>query len=201
MSFIVAQIFQTSSGHAKHGAFALGVVYIVFCLANLALSSYVTQLLGVRLSLIFASMTYVVFVASNIKYNIWILYISAFLLGLGAALFWTAQGVYVVTSAIKHERVNNLIQSSTQGLMNGIFLGLFQLNQTIGNLIAAYLFYLKMDQWIIFTIMTGIGCFGVIGFIFLRPVKTPKTTGKIFINHFLCIMLYFMLNRTTFVYS
>jgi MFS family permease len=185
MSYIVAQTFQTSSDYAKNGAFAVGIIYTVLCLSNLALSSYVTQLLGVRLTLIFSSITYVLFIASNIKYNTWTLYISAFLVGLGAALFWTAQGVYVTISTIKHERINSLISSSTQGLMNGIFFGFFQLNQTIGNLTASYLFRVKLDQWIIFTIMTGIASLGVVGFVFLRPVKMPKTTGKISVNCFL----------------
>src|SRR5690242_7520638 len=125
MSYFVTQIFQTSSDYAKNGAFALSIIYLVFSLSNLALSSYITRLLGAQLTLFFSSLTYVLFIAANIKYNTWTLYISAFLLGLGAALLWTAQGVYVTISTNKYEQVNNLAPSSKLGFMNGIFFGVF----------------------------------------------------------------------------
>lgn len=180
ISYNVTQTFQTSSDYAKHGAFAVGTIYFVFCLSNLILSSYLIQLLGVKLTLILSSLTYVLFIAANIKYNIWLLYLSAFLLGLGAALLWTAQGVYVAVSIGKHELINNLVPSSTQGFMNGVFFGIFQCSLTIGNLIASLLFHLKYDQWIIFTIMTIIAGLGTISLIFTRPIKIPEDKSKRF---------------------
>src|SRR3984957_17360138 len=159
MSFGVAQIFQTSSDHPRSGAIALSIVYSCFCVSNLMFASYLTRLLNVRLSLILASFTYVAFVACNIKYNIWILYITSFTLGLGASLLWTAQGVYVTLSTSQHEVINDLSPSSTRGFMNGVFFACFQVSFTLGSLIAAFLFRFKLRQWIIFTIMTVIsGC-------------------------------------------
>jgi len=184
-SYNVAQTFQTSSDYAKDGAFAVGIIHLTLCLANLALSSYITRLLGVRLTLILSSLTYVSFIVANIKYNRWALYISAFLLGIGAALIWTAQGVFLAVSITKHERVNNLVISSTQGFINGIFLGIYQSSSIIGNLIASLLFRLKYDQWIIFTTMTVIAGIGSISLIFLRQVKMPSSTSKRFFNYFI----------------
>ncbi|CAF4693533.1 unnamed protein product [Rotaria sp. Silwood1] len=189
MSYNVTQTFQTSSDYAKDGAFAIGIIYLVFCLGNLALSSYITQLLGVRLTLILSSLTYVLFIACNIKYNKWTLYICAFLLGFGAALLWTAQGVYVTISTNKHEQINNLIPSSTRGFMNGIFFGLFQLHQIIGNLLVSFLFHLNFDQWIIFTIMTSIAGLGMLSLIFLRNIKLPKIKKEQSILSSLSILL------------
>lgn len=180
-SYSVAQTFQTSSSYAKDGAFALGILYLVFCLANLALSSYVIRLLGLRSTLIISSMTYAFFIAVNIKYHKWALYITAFLLGLGAALLWTAQGVYVTIATNKHEQVNNLVSSSTRGLMNGMFFGLFQLHQVIGNLLVSFLFRLNFEQWIIFTIMTIIAGLGTLSLALLRSVKVPEVKSKILI--------------------
>jgi hypothetical protein len=185
MSYNVAQTFQTSSDYAKHGAFAVGIIYLVFCLSNLALSSYIVQLLGVRLTLILSSLTYVLFIAANIKFNVWALYISSFLLGLGAALLWIAQGVYVTLSINKYERANDLPPSSTGGFINGLFFGLFQINLIIGNLLASLLFHLKYPQWIIFTIMTAIAGCGSFTFIFLRSSKMPTMKSKIFIHLFI----------------
>jgi MFS family permease len=200
MSYIVAQIFQTSSDYGKHGAFAIGIIYLVFCLSNLALSSYITRLIGVKLTLILSSLTYVLFIAANIKYNIWMLYISAFLTGLGAALLWTAQGAYVSISINKYEQANNLASSSSQSFMNGVFFGIHQSHQMMGNLLVSFLFRFDYPQWMIFIIMTGIAGLGVIGLIFLRPVKIPKDTSKI-LHFFLivyCRRIYFIFNRTTF---
>ncbi|CAF1497848.1 unnamed protein product [Rotaria sordida] len=194
MSYNVTQIFQTSSDHAKDGAFALGIIYLVFCLTNLVLSSYITRSLGVRLTLIFSSVAYVPFIASNIKYNRWTLYISGFLVGVGAALLWTAHGVYVTISTNKHEQVNNLVSSSTRGLMNGTFFGIFQLNQIIGNLLVSFLFHIKLDQWIIFTILTSICGLGTFSLIFLRPVEIPKDGSKAL------IILYSMNNILFYIF-
>lgn len=177
-SYGVTQAFQTSSTHAKHGAFAVGIIYLLFCLSNAGLSSYLIGLLGVRLTLILASLTYVAFVAANIHSNIWTLYICAVLLGFGAALLWTAQGVYVTVAMHNHEKNNNLVPSSTRGFMNGIFFSILQLSQIIGNSTAALLFCLKFDDWIIFTVMTAIAGLGAFILIFIRSVKLPKTTGR-----------------------
>ncbi len=201
MSFSVAQTFQTSSDHAKNGAFAVSIIYLVFCLANLTLSSYITRLVGLRSTLIISGLTYVLFIAANIKYQIWMLYISAFLLGIGAALLWTAQGVYVAVSISKHERTNSLVPSSSHGFINGLFFGLFQSHPIIANLLVSFLFRWNYPQLIIFTIMTGIAALGVFTLIFLRPIKIPKDTSKIFLHYFRCIIVYFILNSTTFYYG
>jgi MFS family permease len=181
MSYIVAQIFQTSSDHGTHGVFAVGILYLVFCLSNIVLSSYITQLIGAKLTLILSGLTYVLFIAVNIKYNIWMLYISAVLAGFGAALLWTAQGVYVSVLINEYEQANNLALSSSQGFINGVFFGIYQSHQMMGNLLVSFLFRFNYPQWIIFTIMTSIAGLGVFGLIFIRPVKIPKDTSKIFI--------------------
>ncbi|CAF4294358.1 unnamed protein product, partial [Adineta steineri] len=174
LPYLVAQTFQTSSDYAKDGAFAVGIIYIVFCLANLALSQYVTQLLGLRITFIVSSLTYLLFIAANIKYIKWVLYISAFLMGLGAALIWTAQGAYVAIATNKYEQVNNLEPSSRQGFTNGMFFGIFSCNRVLGNLLASFLFHRKYDEWIIFTVMSAIAGLGSFSLIFLRPIKIPK---------------------------
>ena len=152
---------------------AVGIIYLVFCLSNLVLSSFVTRWLGVKVTLVLSSITYVLFIAANIRYHRWVLYLTSFLLGLGAALLWTAHGVYITVSTSEHEQVNNLPTSSTRGLMNGIFFGLFQLNQTVGNLLASFLFRFKYDQWIIFTVMTGFAACGSLTLVFLRSIRIP----------------------------
>ena len=173
MSFFVAQTFQTSSDHARDGAIAVGLLYFVFCFANLAFSAFLTKRIGVKLTLILSSFTYGLFIASNIYHHRWTLFVSSFLVGLGAALLWTAQGVYVTVSTNNHEQINGLPPSSTRGSLNGIFFGIFGLSLALGNLVASYLFHLQLAQWIIFSIMTSIAATGSLIMMFLRPVKIP----------------------------
>ncbi|CAF1497834.1 unnamed protein product, partial [Rotaria sordida] len=116
---------------------------------------------------------------------------------------WTAHGVYVTISTNKHEQVNNLVSSSTRGLMNGTFFGIFQLNQIIGNLLVSFLFHIKLDQWIIFTILTSICGLGTFSLIFLRPVEIPKDGKKQSILSSLSILfdIRFLLLIPTMCYS
>ncbi|CAF4209471.1 unnamed protein product [Adineta steineri] len=178
LSYFVAQTFQTSSDYAKDGAFAIGIIYIVFCLSNLALSQNITQLLGLRMTFILSSLTYLLFIAANIKYIKWVLYISAFLVGLGAALLWTAQGAYVAIATNKYEQVNNLEPSSRLGFTNGMFFSIYSCSLIFGNLLASFLFHRKYDEWIIFTVMSAIAGLGSFSLIFLRPVTIPKQTKQ-----------------------
>ncbi|CAF1381624.1 unnamed protein product [Adineta steineri] len=178
LPYLVAQTFQTSSDYAKDGAFAVGIIYIVFCLANLALSQYATQLLGLRITFIVSSLTYLLFIAANIKYMKWVLYISAFLVGLGAALIWTAQGAYVAIATNKYEQANNLEPSSRLGFTNGMFFSIYSCSLVFGNLLASFLFHRKYDEWIIFTVMSAIAGLGSFSLIFVRPVTIPKQTKQ-----------------------
>lgn len=178
ISYTVTQIFQTSSDHAEHGAVAVGIIYFLFCLANLSLASYVTDLLGVRLTLILSSLPYILFIAANIRFNVWMLYVSVSLVGVSAALLWTSQGVYVALSIVQHERVNHLETSSTQGSINGIFIGIFQSHQIVGNLFISLLFRLNYPQWIIFTILTIISAIGSFSLVFLPSIELPDKPSK-----------------------
>ncbi|CAF1177990.1 unnamed protein product [Adineta steineri] len=178
LSYFVAQTFQTSSDYAKDGAFAIGIIYIVFCLSNLALSQNITQLLGLRITFIVSSLTYILFIAANIKYIKWVLYISAFLVGLGAALIWTAQGAYVAIATNKYEQANNLEPSSRLGFTNGMFFSIYSCSLVFGNLLASFLFHRKYDEWIIFTVMSAIAGLGSFSLIFVRPVTIPKQTKQ-----------------------
>ncbi|CAF1559746.1 unnamed protein product, partial [Didymodactylos carnosus] len=174
MSFGVAQLFQTSSDHARSGAVALFIVYGVFSLSNLLLSSYLTQIFGLKLTLFLSSLTYVSFVAMNISYNKYALYTASALLGLGAALIWTAQGSYVLILAREHETLNMMGISSQLGYFNGLFNSIFAMNQTLGNVIAALLFYYKVKESRIFIVMSVVGALGSLSILFLKNVKQEQ---------------------------
>jgi hypothetical protein len=172
MAYGVSEIFQTSSDHAREGAIALAILYGSHSFSCLFLTSYLTRVFGVKLTLILSSLTYASFVGVNIYFNKYVLYCISFLLGIGSSLIWTAQGVYVLLSTKQHEIINQYELSSKRGYFNGLFFSFYQLNRTIGPIIASLLFYIHLKQWLIFLIMTIICICGSISLIFLRNVHT-----------------------------
>ena len=179
LAFSVSQSFQTSSAHQTAGSRALGIVYGVGAAATFV-SAWVVESMGPQLSLCVGSVSYVLFVAANIEYNEAALYASSALLGVGASVLWTAQGVYVNSCAEGHEAALALPRGSTLGLFNGIFWSLFQTNILLGSLLAAALFANDVSTAVIFIVMTAICAAGSISLCFLpkqQPVTKQVTAG------------------------
>jgi len=134
--------------------------------------SFVVTALGTKTCLIAGAFTYALFVAANIHYVEGLLYASSALMGVGASVLWTAQGAYISNCAALHEQANNLPATSTLGYFNGLFFSLFQVNQLVGNLLAAILFKADVSQQTIFIVMTCICGFGVSTlFLLQNPAK------------------------------
>ena len=171
LAFAVAQNSQTTLDPAV-GAVGLGVLYAVFTLSN-TFSAWLVNATDVRLSLFFGALTYALYVAANIRTEPALLYASSALIGLGAAVLWTAQGGYIADCSGRHERERGLPAHSTMGWFNGIFFALFQANQFVGNLLAALLYAQSATQAAVFSVMTVIcGC-GVATLLLL-----PKTDDR-----------------------
>ena len=157
LAFSVAQNSQTSLD-PKVGAIGLGILYTVFTLSN-TFSAFAVGLLSVRLSLFFGALTYALYVAANIYTIPALLYASSAVIGLGAAILWTAEGGFIAACAGQHEEENGLAAHSTMGQFNGIFFSIFQVNQFVGNLLAALLYTYHASQSAVFGVMTVIcGC-------------------------------------------
>ena len=102
--------------------------------------------------------------AANLKPAWETLMPAAALLGVGAAVLWTAEGAYLTACALHHARLSGMEdRTAAIGHFNGIFFGLFQINQLIGNLMASFLVKEKDDgpQTLLFTvflILAAIAC-------------------------------------------
>ena len=144
LAFSVAQNSQTSLD-PEVGAIGLGILYTVFTLSN-TFSAFVVQLVSVRLALFLGALTYALYVAANIYTIPTLLYASSAVIGLGAAILWTAQGGFIAACAGQHEEENGLAAHSTMGMFNGIFFSIFQVNQFVGNLLAALLYAYQASQ-------------------------------------------------------
>ena len=169
IAFSAAQSAQTSSSNADVRANALGVLYACFTLVNLVVAYFVSRI-GLKSAICFASVTYAVYVASNIQFSIPLIYFASVLLGCGAAFLWCAQGAYVTRFSQIHEKCNQLPESSSLGAFTGSFFSVYQLNQALGNGLVAFLHFMDMNESSIYTILTCVCISGCLLFLFL---KTP----------------------------
>eukprot|EP01083_Nonionella_stella_P063477 164930_1 len=179
VAFSGAQNFATSrESDGNLGNISLSIVYGVFTLATF-ISGYVVDVVGVKLCLLLGSVSYVGFVAANIFYNIGTVAPTSALLGIGAAVIWTAEGSYITKASQYHEVVNNLEAKSTLGYFNGVFWSIYQANQFIGNLVLAFMFEADVKTWIIFTITTFISVIGTACFYFVKELTRHDAYAQV----------------------
>jgi MFS family permease len=133
---------------------------LVFAPANF-ISPYIVQLIGEKFSLILGALCYCIYVAANIKVTEPTLLGASAIIGFGAAVLWTAQGSVVMHSSTKEKL----------GSYNGLFFGLFQWAQVIGNLLAGILLSHGTNNSTLFIILTIVGGCSLIGFLFIRQFK------------------------------
>ncbi|KAJ3027877.1 UNVERIFIED_CONTAM: hypothetical protein HDU68_002904 [Siphonaria sp. JEL0065] len=155
-----------------HIAFnASGTLYISFALFNLFVASAIVDRIGSRAGLFLAALTYTVHNVGNIlalkatgnePLQNSILIPTALLNGLGAAVIWTSQGVYVAKCSTPQ----------TLGSYTGIFFGFMWSSGVIGPIFSSSLIQANVDKVAVFEIVTGISLVGLLllGYIWkLRP--------------------------------
>ena len=115
-------------------------------------------------------LTYISWFAAQIVVVPWVLVALSGVNGFGAAILWIAQGTFLTKNSTKE----------TLGRNSGIFFGFFQLNQVLGNLIAALIVVHTNDAsnpaqlFILFTVTSALS---VLLFLFLQT--PPKDAGMI----------------------
>ena len=124
------------------------------------------RLIGSKTSLFIAAITYVAFAAAYIYLLVYTLYITAALIGIGAALLWTAEGQILLENSDERTIDRN----------SGIFLAFMTSNFVIGNLFV--FLYLgdsvditAFDRYIIFSVLSFIGMIGVLLILLILPNK------------------------------
>ncbi|KAL3071013.1 hypothetical protein niasHT_037172 [Heterodera trifolii] len=113
------------------GYTSLAIIYASFTIHNFVAAPIIAWL-GVRWALVFAGLTYAIFQAGFLFVNRWYLFSSSTLLGLGAAVIWTAQGKYLAMNSTEE----------TAGRHSGLFWALSQLCQSCGGIFLLVVFLL-----------------------------------------------------------
>ncbi|XP_041673393.1 UNC93-like protein MFSD11 [Cheilinus undulatus] len=111
---------DTFSGSGYH---SLGIIYGVFSFSNL-LAPTVVAVIGPKFTMLLSGLLYSGYIAVFIIPTTWSLYFTSVLIGIGAAMLWTAQGQFLVENS----------EASTINRNTGMFWALLQCSMLFGNL-------------------------------------------------------------------
>ncbi|XP_075942516.1 UNC93-like protein MFSD11 [Anarhichas minor] len=111
---------DTFSGSGYH---SLGIIYGVFSFANL-LAPAVVAVIGPKITMFLSGLLYSGYIAVFIIPSTWSFYLTSVLIGVGAAMLWTAQGHFLVENS----------DASTINRNTGMFWALLQCSMLFGNL-------------------------------------------------------------------
>ncbi|CAL1528818.1 unnamed protein product, partial [Lymnaea stagnalis] len=128
-SMVEKTVLDSAANFTGSGYTSLGILYGVFSVSNWAAPSIVT-FAGPRVSMIMGSLLYFLFVLSFLKPMVWALYLGSVLVGIGAAVLWTAQGTFLTINS----------NSETVARNSGIFWALLQCSLLFGNLYSYFIF-------------------------------------------------------------
>uniref|UniRef100_A0A0N4ZS88 UNC93-like protein MFSD11 n=1 Tax=Parastrongyloides trichosuri TaxID=131310 RepID=A0A0N4ZS88_PARTI len=131
----VINSFADKGEISKHAGYtSLAIIYAVFTLANF-LAAPIVGLLGPKLAMFLAALTYGLFQVGFLFLNEVFLYLSSAAIGVGAAVIWTAQGKYLSmnSSSETSSKHSGIFWATSQCciLFGGIFL--FIVFQSTGN--------------------------------------------------------------------
>ncbi|KAM8724561.1 UNC93-like protein MFSD11 [Acanthopagrus schlegelii] len=122
-------IEQTVVKSLQNGTFSgsgynsLGIIYGVFSFSNLLAPTVVT-VIGPKMTMFFSGLLYSGYIAVFIVPSTWAFYLTSVLIGIGAAMLWTAQGHFLVENS----------EASTINRNTGVFWALLQCSMLFGNL-------------------------------------------------------------------
>lgn len=111
---------ETFTGSGYH---SLGIIYGVFSFSNL-LAPTVVAVIGPKITMFLSGILYSGYIAVFINPSTWSFYFTSVLIGIGAAMLWTAQGHFLVENS----------EASTINRNTGVFWGLLQCSMLFGNL-------------------------------------------------------------------
>ncbi|GAA6218067.1 UNC93-like protein MFSD11 [Lates japonicus] len=111
---------DTFTGSGYH---SLGIIYGVFSFSNLLAPAVVT-VIGPKMTMFLSGLLYSGYIAVFIVPSTWSFYLTSVLIGIGAAMLWTAQGHFLVENS----------EASTINRNTGMFWALLQCSMLFGNL-------------------------------------------------------------------
>jgi len=163
-AYNTTQNFETTLNDTL-GFWSLSILYFFFSISNF-ISSNIVRRLGVKFALFVGGIGYTQFIVANIYPAPYILLPSSVVIGIGAAILWNAQGVFLAVSSTE----KNI------GMHSGMFFSLFQLNLIFGNLFAAVFLSFGWNTALLFVILSVVATIASFAFLLLRVPKPSSNS-------------------------
>uniref|UniRef100_A0A671SIL7 Major facilitator superfamily domain containing 11 n=1 Tax=Sinocyclocheilus anshuiensis TaxID=1608454 RepID=A0A671SIL7_9TELE len=112
-----------STNFTGSGYHSLGIIYGVFSFCNV-LAPTIVAIIGPQFTMFLSGVLYSGYIAVFIILSTWSFYLTSVIIGIGAALLWTAQGHFLVENS----------DASTINRNTGLFWALLQCSMLFGNL-------------------------------------------------------------------
>ncbi|GCC26015.1 UNC93-like protein MFSD11 [Chiloscyllium punctatum] len=155
------------------GYTSLAIIYSVFSASNI-LTPSIVAVLGARLSMVISGLVYSVYSAVFIEPFTWSFYLASVIIGIAAAVIWTAQGNCLTTNS----------DENTIGRNSGIFWALLQFSLLFGNL---YIYlawkgethisdHNRRTVYIALTVISGVG--SILFLLIRQPVSEVSSTEQ-----------------------
>jgi len=173
MGGIQQLIFKSKADFTGDGYWSLAIIYMVFTLANWIAPS-VLALLGPRITMIVGALTYAAFIAQLLILNAVLLYVMSAVLGVGAAIIWTAQGNFLSLNT----------DDTNISMYSGIFWAMSISSGLIGNVFVYTQFQGKdkiddATRNTVGVVLLSVTCAGIVCMFFLRrPSPRNSDTGE-----------------------
>lgn len=168
------------------GANCLAILYATFTFSSL-ISVPIIQKFSPKIVMLFSSSSYAIYICCNLLFNSYnfILYMSAFLMGIGAACLWVAKSVFITQCSNAYEHSSQMTLNSQLGRFNGVFFMIYSASKTVGGLIGAIVFQFGQSvqfMYFVFAIVCISGCFT---FLFIQLLNNT------FHWYFFCFLFFF----------
>uniref|UniRef100_A0A1I7ZTL9 Potassium channel regulatory protein unc-93 n=1 Tax=Steinernema glaseri TaxID=37863 RepID=A0A1I7ZTL9_9BILA len=130
------QNLQTSV-NGDLGADSLCAFYISLAVSSLIVPSFIINRLGCKMTLVYAIIIYILYMAANFLPKYYSLIPASVLAGIAGSCLWAAKCVYITESGIKYAKINIEAQNVVIVRFFGYFFMIVHLGQVIGNLLSS----------------------------------------------------------------
>ncbi|XP_050301655.1 UNC93-like protein MFSD11 [Anthonomus grandis grandis] len=153
--------------------YSMAIIYVFLAIFNWTSPSAIS-VIGAKFSMLIGGITYLLFIMSFALPRVWLLYVASGIIGIGAALIWTGQGVYLALNSDENTISRN----------SGVFWAMLQMSMFVGNTFVYFVFrgqdqVNSTQRQIVIWTLSAIALSGIIVMVFFpKPPKKQRIPDR-----------------------